>query len=172
VRYELLATHYRAPLNFTFSSLDAARTALRRIDEFTARLAPAAEGAPAGALPGWAQAAADRFEAAMDEDLNISAALAALFDCIREGNAVMDAGKMDPEDAAAVQELFRRWDGALGVLEKPAETVPDEIQSLLDERQAARAAKDWAQSDALRDKIAALGWTVKDTPKGQAVTKA
>ena len=172
VRYELLATHYRAPLNFTFGSLDAARTALRRVDEFTARLADAAGGAKAGPLPAWAQAAAERFEAAMDEDLNVSAALAALFDSIREGNAVMDAKLMAPADAAAVQGLFRRWEGALGVLEKPAEAVPAAVQTLLDRRQAARAAKEWQQSDALRGEIAALGWMVKDTPKGQVVTKA
>ena len=172
VRYELLATHYRAPLNFTFGSLDAARTALRRVDEFAARLADAAGAAKAGALPGWAQAAAERFEAAMDDDLNVSAALAALFDAIREGNAVMDAKLMASADAAAVQGLFRRWDGALGVLEKPAAAIPAEVQALLDRRQAARAAKDWKQSDALRDDIAALGWTVKDTSKGQVATKA
>ncbi len=172
VRYELLATHYRAPLNFTFGSLDAARTALRRVDEFTVRLAEAAGSGKAGPLPGWAQAAADRFEAAMDEDLNVSAALAALFDCIREGNAVMDAQLMDPADAAAVRGLFRRWDGALGVLEKPAEAVPAGVQTILDRRQAARAAKDWKRSDALRDEIAALGWIVKDTPKGQVAAKA
>lgn len=172
VRYELLSTHYRAPLNFTFGSLDAARTALRRVDEFTARLAEGAGGAQAGPLPGWAQAAAERFEAALDEDLNVSAALAALFDCIREGNAVMDARLMAPADAAAVQGLFRRWEGALGVLEKPAESIPAAVQALLDRRQAARAAKEWKQSDALRGEIAALGWLVKDTPKGQVVTKA
>lgn len=171
VRYELLATHYRAPLNFTFASLDAARTALRRVDEFTARLAEAAGRDRAGALPGWAQAAADRFEAAMDEDLNVSAALAALFDCIREGNAVMDAKLLAAADAAAVRALFARWHGALGVLERPAAAVPAEVQALLERRHAARVAKDWKQSDALRDEIAALGWLVKDTPKGQIATK-
>ena len=142
------------------------------MDEFAARLADAAGTAAAGPLPGWAQAAAERFEAAMDEDLNVSAALAALFDAVREGNAVMDARLMTPADAAAVQALFKRWDGALGVLAKPAEAVPEAVQALLDRRQAARAAKDWKQSDALRDEIAARGWTVKDTPKGQVATKS
>ena len=84
----------------------------------------------------------------------------------------MDAKLMTPADAAAVQALFKRWDGALGVLEKPAEAVPAAVQALLERRQAARAAKDWKQSDALRDEIAALGWLVKDTPKGQVATKA
>lgn len=172
VRYELLATHYRAPLNFTFGSLDAARTALRRVDEFAARLADVAGSAKPGALPAWARTAAERFEAAMDDDLNVSAALGALFDAIREGNAALDAKALDAAAAAAVRELMRRWDGALGVLEKPAEAVPAGVQALLDRRQAARAAKDWKQSDALRGEIAARGWTVKDTPKGQVATKA
>ncbi len=171
VRYELLATHYRAPLNFTFGSLDAARTALRRVDEFTARLVEAAGGAGAGTLPGWAQAAETRFEAALDDDLNVSAALAALFDAIREGNAALDAKALDAAGAAAVRALLLRWNGALGVLEKPAEAIPPAVRTLLDRRQAARAAKDWKQSDVLRDEIAALGWTVKDTPKGPVAAR-
>jgi len=172
VRYELLATHYRASLNFTFASLDAVRTSLRRIDEFMARIKEAAGSLPAGLLPGWAQDEADRFEAAMDEDLNISGALAALFDAIREGNAALDAKTLDASEAAAVLELFQRWNGALGVLEKPLEAIPAEVQALLDRRQTARADKEWAQSDALRDEILALGWQVKDTPNGQVASKA
>ena len=171
IRYQLIATHYRASLNFTFAGLEAARTALRRVDEFTARLADAAGGAAGGALPDWAEAAATRFEAAMDDDLNVSAALAALFDAVREGNAAMDAKELTAEGASAVRELLQRWDTVLGVLERPEEEVPADVQALMDRRQAARAAKDWAQSDALRDEIAALGWILKDTPKGQVVAK-
>ena len=172
VRYELIATHYRAALNFTMASLDAARVSLRRIDEFTERCKAAAGDVAAGDLPVWAQQAAQRFEAAMDDDLNVSAALATLFDTIREGNSALDAKKLTDAEAAALLALFRKWDTALGVLEKPAATVPPEIQALLEQRQAARAAKDWAQSDALRTAMAARGWMVKDTPKGQVVSPA
>ena len=172
VRYEIIATHYRAALNFTMASLDAARVSLRRIDEFTERCKAAAGDVAAGDLPVWAQQAAQRFEAAMDDDLNVSAALATLFDTIREGNSALDAKKLTDAEAAALLALFRKWDTALGVLEKPAATVPPEIQALLEQRQAARAAKDWAQSDALRAAMAAQGWLVKDTPKGQVVSPA
>ncbi|HRV31157.1 MAG TPA: cysteine--tRNA ligase [Kiritimatiellia bacterium] len=172
VRYELIATHYRAALNFTLASLDAARVSLRRIDEFTERCKTASGDVAAGDLPVWAQQAARRFEAAMDDDLNVSAALATLFDTIREGNSALDAKKLTANEAAALLALFRRWDTALGVLEKPAATVPPEIQALLEQRQAARAAKDWAQSDALRAAMLAQGWMVKDTPKGQVVRPA
>lgn len=173
VRYELLATHYRAPLNFTFGSLDAARTALRRVDEFLTRLADAAVGnAGSGKLPAWAKVQADRFEAAMDDDLNVSAALAALFDVIREGNAALDSNALSKEEAVALLELLKRWNGVLGVLEKPAEDIPATVQDLLLRRQAARSQKEWKLSDLLRDEIFALGWIVKDTPKGQVVAKA
>ena len=173
VRYELLATHYRAPLNFTFGSLDAARTALRRVDEFLTRLADAAVGnAGSGKLPAWAKVQADHFEAAMDDDLNVSAALAALFDVIREGNAALDSNALSKEEAVALLELLKRWNGVLGVLEKPAEDIPATVQDLLLRRQAARSQKEWKLSDLLRDEILALGWIVKDTPKGQVVAKA
>ena len=172
VRYELLATHYRAPLNFTFGSLDAARTALRRVDEFGARLVDAAGSAAEGRLPTWAQAQADRFELAMDDDLNVSAALAALFDLVREGNAALDAKGLSSEEALALRELLKKWNGVLGVLEKPVEAIPAAVQGLLLRRQAARSQKEWKMSDLLRDEILTLGWIVKDTPKGQVATKA
>ena len=171
LRYLLLSTHYRASLNFTFAGLDAARVALRRIDEFTSRLAAAAGAAAPGAAPDWALAASDRFEAAMDSDLNVSGALAAIFDTVRDGNSALDAGTLDAPSAAALAALFKRWDAALGVLEKPAEALPADVAALLERRAAARAAKDWAASDALRAEIAALGWTLKDTPQGQRVTR-
>ncbi len=172
VRYELLGTHYRAPLNFTFASLDGARTALTRIDEVLARLEDAASGAAPSNPPDWAAETMKRFEAAMDDDLNISAALAAVFDTVREANAALDRRAMDAGAAAAVLLQFRRWDAVLGVMDKPADAaIPDEVQQLVEQRLAARAAKDWALSDALRDQIQALGWMLKDTPKGQVVTK-
>jgi cysteinyl-tRNA synthetase len=173
IRYVLVSTHYRASLNFTFAGLDAARTALRRIDGFTARLAEAAAGAAPGDLPDWAAEAETRFDAAMDDDLNISGALGVLFDTVREGNAALDAGTLPPPAVAAVQALFGRWDDVLGVLRAPeaAEAaLPPAVQELLDRRAAARKAKDWAQSDALRNELAALGYAVKDTPKGQVAT--
>ena len=171
LRYLLLSTHYRASLNFTFAGLDAARVALRRIDEFTARLASSAGASAAGTAPAWALEASGRFEAAMDSDLNVSGALAAIFDTVREGNSALDAGTLDAPSAAALVALFRRWDAALGVLEKPAEALPADVAALLERRAAARAAKDWAASDALRAEITALGWTLKDTPQGQRVTR-
>lgn len=186
VRYLLLSTHYRAALNFTFAGLDAARTALRRIDALHARLREAAAplltagcqpaAQPAADLPPWAAAHAAKFESAMDADLNVSAALAALFDTVRDANSTLDRAELAPPSAAALLSLLARWDSALGFLpfpgeeEKKEQPLPDAVQSLLDQRAAARKAKDWALSDSLRAQIAALGYSVKDTPKGQVLT--
>ena len=108
----------------------------------------------------------------MDDDLNVSAALAALFDLIREGNAALDAKGLSSEEALALRELLKKWNSALGVLEKPVEAIPAAVQGLLLRRQAARSQKEWKMSDLLRDEIMTLGWIVKDTPKGQVATKA
>lgn len=185
IRYLLLATHYRAPLNFTFAGLDAARTALRRIDTLLLRLrqlAPdaAIAGTPTArdnpSLPPWALEADGRFEAAMDADLNTSAALAALFDTLRAANAALDAKELPPAAAAALLALFYRWNAALAILPaldqlSAAPAYPPEVQELLEKRAAARAAKDWALSDALRAELLALGYAVKDTPSGQTLTR-
>ena len=90
----------------------------------------------------------------------------------RESNSAL--ASLQPGQAAAVLEVFRRMDSVLGVVffGKAAKAeVPAEIQALLDERAAARAAKNWAESDRLRDAIAAAGWVVKDSKQGQSVSK-
>ena len=176
IRYVLINCHYRQSLNFTFDALDSARTALARIDAFSARLAERAAGAaPAAALPDWAKKAEDALRAALADDLNVPEALASLFTMVRDGNAALDKGELDPATAAAVLALL---DGpfalALGVISfgrRAAEVaVPAEVQKLADERATARAAKNWAESDRLRDAIAALGWTVKDSRDGQKLS--
>lgn len=172
VRYVLLATHYRASLNFTFQSLDSARTSLRRIDDFLARVVEAAGSSLPGNLPDWAVRETGRFDSAMDDDLNVSAALAAMFDCIREGNSSLDSSSLTSEAASALLNLFRRWDNALGIMAKDNSVVPQSVLALLEQRQSARASKNWPLSDSLRNRIAELGWIVKDTAKGQTIAKA
>jgi cysteinyl-tRNA synthetase len=168
VRYALISVNYRLPLNFTFDGLAAARSALQRIDEWQQRLNDHARGAEKPSdfsLPQQAQ-----FGEALDDDLNISGALGHLFETIRESNRALDEGKLTPADARALLGWWERVNTVLA-FEPEAAAIPAEIQSLLDERATARAAKDWKKSDDLRDKIAALGWQVKDTKDGQKLTK-
>lgn len=172
IRYQLLATHYRQTLNFTMDGLLAARAALLRLDEFRERVAARAGGAAAGALPSWAQAGLDRFCASLDQDLNISEGLAALFDLLREGNKAFDAQAVDAASAAAVLALWDRLDRALGVLKPGVAGADADVQALVELRQAARAARNWKESDRLRDEIAKRGWVVQDTAQGPKVRKS
>ena len=164
IRYVLVNAHYRQGLNFAFSALEDARKSLERIDRCVDALAVLVKDEPS---PEFAQKALDAFTAAVNDDLNIPKAFAALFDLVRETNATGTCSK-------AVLDVFQKMDTVLGVIffGKAAKAeVPAEIQALLDARAAARAAKNWAESDRLRDEIAAAGWAVKDSKDGQSVTK-
>ena len=178
VRWLLLSTHYRAALNFTFAGLDAARTALRRLDALFARLKEAADSVPplssGGELPPWATAHDEKFTAAMDADLNVSAALAALFDTVRDANSALDRAELSPAQASSLLSLLTRWDSALGFLpweDAPAkQAIPPQVLDLLQQRTDAKKAKNWPLADALRAQIAALGYAVKDTPSGPTLS--
>ena len=165
VRYALLTVNYRLPLNFTIAGLEGARTALARIDEWLIRLRERSAGATPSEAQTELEKGAERFFSALDDDLNISGAMGHLFDVIRETNRALDAQALSPADAAALLRLWARMDSVLA-LERESAAIPSEVAALLEERQNARAAKDWAASDRLRDEIAALGWIVKDTKEG------
>jgi len=170
VRYVLLTVNYRLPLNFTFDGLAGARSALQRIDEWVARLTDRAAGAtaPDAAASGYAERV-EAFFTALDDDLNISGAMGQLFDLIRDSNAALDRGELSPAQAASLLAGWQRINSVLAI-ERDAVSVPAEVHALVDERQAARAAKNWAESDRLRDAIAAAGWIVKDTKEGPKLT--
>ena len=175
IRYVLLSAHYRQPLNFTFDALAGARTALARLDEFAARLrAAGAVEAPeaASAAPDWAADALKAFGEAIADDLGTPAALAAFHGLVSAGNRAFDAAAPDAATATAVLAVLRRCDRVLNLLPAAGaaeEAVPAEVQTLADERAAARAAKNWAESDRLRAAIAALGWEVRDSKAGQTL---
>jgi cysteinyl-tRNA synthetase len=169
VRYVLLATHYRQALNFSFRGCDDARAALQRLDACRTRLEDAARLPDKGvaAAREMAARALATFRAALEDDLNISAALAALFDLVRDSNRLLDADEVSGAAATAVLEVLQSLDAVLAVVTPDdAESVPGHILSLAAERQAARAAKDFARADQIRDQLAASGWVVEDTPKG------
>ncbi len=173
IRYELIATHYRQSLNFTFEALEAARAALSRLDEFGDRLRTLAGSvAPAAEWPAWAQQALSAFTAALDDDLNISAALAALFDMITAGNRAMNERTLDAAGAAAVLGLLERFDSVLGFIKPEAQAADAAALALLEQRQAARQAKNWPESDRLRDELKRRGWVIQDTPQGPKLKKA
>ena len=168
VRYALIQVNYRLPLNFTFDGMNAARQSLLRIDEWIGRLRELAGKSEPD--PNYEPAQSDRFFAALDDDLNISAALADLFEQIRATNRTMDNEKLAAGAAAA---LLRWWEGINQVLQLQSEeqSASAEVLALLEQRAAARAAKDWSLSDVVRKQIEDLGWIVKDTKEGQKLAK-
>jgi cysteinyl-tRNA synthetase len=178
LRYALITVNYRLPLNFVLdedartsdATLPAARAALTRLDEWITRLADRAGTAPPTAtLAPELSALVEGFFNHLDDDLNISGAMGQVFDLVRESNRALDAGTLDPAGAAALLAAWSRIDAVLGFAQE-AVTASAEVLALVEERQAARAAKNWAESDRLRDAIAALGWVVKDTKEGAKLT--
>jgi cysteinyl-tRNA synthetase len=168
VRYALIRVHYRAPLNFTWEGMEEARQALARIDEWLRRLR---EAARAKDLPPNHAVAIedDKFAEALDDDLNISAALGHLFEQIRESNRELD-GEIDAGRALSWLSWWKRINHVLA-LEAEEEKPSEEIVRMAEERVEARLAKDWRKSDELRGELQARGWEVRDTKDGQVVTR-
>jgi len=169
VRYALLSVRYREPLNFTMDGLHAARSALVRLDEWSRRLKEVAGEYAGPGEPSPMDSALEQFGIALDDDLNISAALAVVFDAIRDSNRMMDLNALSPAQAFTLLDWLSGVQSVLA-LEPDAQTMPDAVQALLDARFAARVGKKWAESDRLRDEIASHGWIVKDTREGQKLT--
>jgi cysteinyl-tRNA synthetase len=149
--------HYRRPLAFSPDALEDAQRSVERIRDFCRRLdreAPEPRGV---------ESHAERFYDALADDFNTPAARAVLFDWVSEGNRLLDAGER--VGCTGFAELL--WTLGLERLADQEEEAPDpEAERLLSEREAARAARDYATADARRDELAALGWEVRDTPDG------
>ncbi len=178
LRYALAAAQYRSVIEYGPQTLADAEGALARIEGFLSRAA----ADPSGADPSDSAAADLRaalpvaFVAAMDDDLNVPAALAALFAAVREGNTALDAGTSATEPLQAVTAMLAvlgvdprdaRWSSAPAGGASPVERALDAlVRDRLGARAAARAAKDFAASDAIRDALAGAGVMVADTPSG------
>jgi cysteinyl-tRNA synthetase len=176
IRYLLLTAHYRETFNFTLEGLQGARTALARIDECVGKLR---ELLGRDALPrvqadqqvGPTGLVAD-FAAALDDDLNISAGWAVVFEWVRETNRKLADNTLKVSDASSALMAWGKIDSVLGVGAKAeTEEAPAEIVALLEARQAARKAKDFKRSDEIRDELKAKGWVIEDTPKGPKLKK-
>jgi cysteinyl-tRNA synthetase len=162
IRYLLLKGHYRETFNFTMEGLDEARAALARLDECLLKLHEAA-GATTADADG---ALIAKFSVALDNDFNISAAWGVIFDWVRETNRRLAANELTAGQGASALAAWSRIDSVFGLGRKQDGEAPPEIQALLDQRQAARKAKDFKRSDALRDELKSKGWVIEDTPKG------
>jgi cysteinyl-tRNA synthetase len=175
IRHQLIAAHYRSELNFTRAGLDASANAVQRLLDFEARLEGVAvdESAPASSLPGRAEEAIEAFRTALDDDLNTSDAFAAVFVLVSQVNAALDAQPaVTSAERDAVLEALHSMDQVFGLLEVAhvSRTVDDDMASFVEgkirERADARAGRDFARADAIREELAAQGIVLEDGPDG------
>jgi cysteinyl-tRNA synthetase len=168
VRYLLLSTHYKQQLNFTFDGLEAAKSAVDRLINFVYRLMDA-DGRGCGEKIGTLTSEMQkRFEEATDDDLNISVALAALFDFVREVNKLMDDNTLSKGEAEEVYRLMMKFDSVLVVIGeiKRKEKLPKEAEELIRKREEARKVGDWQVADKIREQLRSIGIIIEDTPQG------
>jgi cysteinyl-tRNA synthetase len=173
LRFYMVAAHYRSHVEFSFTALDEAAAGFQRIEHFLDRAASVLGPVEVGAVP-------EPFAAAMDDDLGAPAAVAVLYDAVRDGNKLLAAGASDDLRRTAsevramlavmgLDPLEEHW-AAGGASSSDEARLHDAVDALvgtlLDQRQAARAAKDFATADAIRDQIKAAGIEVEDTPSG------
>jgi cysteinyl-tRNA synthetase len=168
IRYLLLSAPYRTQLNFTADGLEAASASLERLRNFQRRVREArAANDDTSAAYDSAERALGAFRDAMDDDLNTSLALAALFTMVSEVNSRIDEHGLCDGERAAVLDAIERMDSVLGVLAPISDdAIPHEVLALVEERTAARVARDFKRADEIRTQITALGFVLEDTPDG------
>ncbi|HAZ15589.1 MAG TPA: cysteine--tRNA ligase [Parachlamydiales bacterium] len=174
IRYLLLQVHYRTQLNFTFEGLDGTRHALERLRDFIIRLRALDDAKTYGLCKLLLDRAVLDFSSHLADDLNISQALASLFDLVREVNILADQKKVGREEGQAVLDFLEKIDQVLAVLPLHAReaTASLEVQEALHKRSAAREKGEWKEADRLRAFILSKGYVVEDTPKGPRLKRS
>jgi cysteinyl-tRNA synthetase len=166
VRIYLLSTHYRRVINFSEKGLKIARKNLKRLDEFMSRLQCLSPDIPHPQVASFLSEMENRFFSAMDDDLNVSRALAAIFDFIKKVNPILARGQLDRDQKKYILEAFMRINTILNVLHLEECPGGPEILQLIRLREEARKNKDWKRADQVRDELANKGIKVVDTPTG------
>lgn len=180
IRFFMLSAHYRSPINFSKDLMESASSALERIYtcidtlKFLKKTASGEDARPEEipvleAVNGYKQ----KFIDAMDDDLNTADAISVIFEIVSEVNKnITSASEPSEYLIEYILSVFDELGSVLGILgRKEKETVPDEVKEMLEERKNARADKDWAKSDLIRDKLKDFGYSVKDTAQGQQLIK-
>lgn len=170
IRYLLLSAPHHKQLNFTLEGLEGARSTVTRLNEFRRRLTEIETGSEEGETSQVAELierARTKFEAAMNDDLNTAEALAAIHDFVRETNGALARSPLTEVDRQALLAQVARFDSVFNIFgDVTSELLDSEIQSLIDERQAARKARNFARSDEIRDHLLARGILLEDTRDG------
>jgi cysteinyl-tRNA synthetase len=166
IRYVLMATHYRQQLNFTMDGLEAAKAAITRLRDFGSNVEGTNDGEDNTDVSSAIEKAVKGFEAGLDDDLNISPSLAAVFDFVREINAIVAEKGLSPSDKNAILDTLKRFDMVLGVVFTDEEEVDQEIEDLIRQRTEAKGKRDFAKADKIRSDLLGRGIILEDTPAG------
>ncbi len=176
IRYLMIQAQYRAPMNYSVDLLDACKASLDRLYQCRDTVKRAAENAKNGEISAAAQEVFDKYRAqfieALEDDLNTADALTAVFELVRELNIMAADAATSKEQLLAGSAVFEELISVLGLLyERKEEEIPQEVLALVEQRAAARKAKDFAEADRIRDEIAALGYSVRETRQGVEIKK-
>jgi cysteinyl-tRNA synthetase len=174
LRYALLGTHYRQPQNYTQEGLRAAARAVERLQNLVDRLLrhPRRLGEPSSEVEALAARAEAGFRRELSDDLAVASALAEVFELHRAANSMETAGALNGADVDRLLAAMRLFDRVLGVLDFETAAVPKAVLALVMERERARKSRDFARSDALRERIRQSGYVVEDTRGGPRVLPA
>ena len=172
VRYFLISAHYKAPLNYSEDSLKQAEGALSRYDDFILRLNDIigskgkTDNKPKPHIVNLIENAKRSFEEGMDDDLNISKALAGISELIKEVNIFVDSSSINFVDANSIIDFLKSVDSVLGIFKFEKDLLPEDIEKLIEERALARKAKDFKKADEIRAKLLDMGIVLEDTKDG------
>lgn len=168
IRFFLLGVHYRKSLKFDWQRLDSVRMGLRRLDEFTRKLLCMTPGKTHPEVEKYAAGFEKRFSASMDDDLNVSGALGAVFDFVKEVNPLLDVANLDLNQKNIILASLERANSVFGILLLTRCKLAPEVELLIQKREAARESKDWEAADQAREELLRLGVIIHDTSMGPA----
>ncbi len=178
IRFLMLQAHYRSPINYSVEVIEQCKAALERLytcrDTIDRVMDSLPEGEADGKIRELCESRRAQFVEAMEDDLNTADAIAALFDLVKDINTLANGEEpVNKGQMALMRDLFDELSGVLGLCynRKKEEEIPTQVLALVEERSAARKAKDFAKADALRDQIAALGYVVEETRQGTKISK-
>ncbi len=166
VRFMLLSVHYRKPINFSFKRLESVRTALRRLDEFTCKLLCLPPGKPHPEVAAFVSALEEQFFDALADDLNVSKAMSAIYNFIKQTNPILQVNHLDRDQKEYILESLKKLNEVLGIFRLQGCPLAPEANALIKKREQARCNKDWQAADAAREELARKGITVIDTENG------
>lgn len=172
IRFMMLSVHYRKPLNFSFKRLDSVRTALRRLDEFTCKLNCLPAGRPHPEVAAFVSAMQDQFFEAIDDDLNVSKGMGAIYNFIRKVNPILQMNHLDKDQKQYILEGLEKLNQVLGVFRLQGCPLAPDVNALIQKREQARMVKDWLAADAARDELAQKGIVIIDTENGPVWKRA